>query len=380
VHVKLRVGVIGGGLIAQGMHLPYLSHLSDHFVPVALADPSARVRAGVQERFRLSAAYPDHRELLERTDLDAVLVCAPAAAHAEITLAALDAGLHVFVEKPMCLTLAGADDIIKASEDAGKIVQVGYMNRFDPAYERMRDELPESMAKLRYVSVVVNDPEFEPYFGDEDLIRGNDIPTDAWERLKSDESGQVETAVGSGDPETVRAFSEGFLGSLVHQVNLVHGLLEQMGERPPTTVIGGDCWAGGRALTGSVRLHNGARWDSAWVQLLTLHEYEERVIFFFEDSIRSLFIPSPWLKQSPTVYQMSSSGDGGRVTRSFEAYQESFQRQLVHFHDCVVNGADCRTPPEQARADIDVLTRMFRAAREQDAKPTPLQSTLIADT
>jgi predicted dehydrogenase len=361
--VRLRVGVIGGGLIAQGMHLPYLSHLSDRFEPVALVDPSARVREGVMRRFGLAAAYADHRELLDRTDLDAVLICSPAATHAEIALTALDAGLHVFVEKPMCLTLAAADEIVKASRDAGRVVQVGYMNRFDPAYERMRDELPGSTEQLRYVSVIVNDPEFEPYFGEEDLIRGDDIPSDVLERLKTDESGQVEAAVGAGDPDTVRAFSDGFLGSLVHQVNLVHGLLERMGEPPPATVIAGDWWAGGRALTGSVRLAGGARWDSAWVQLVTLREYEERLILFFEDSIRSLFFPSPWLKQSPTLYRLSSSADGGRATREFEAYQESFQRELVHFHDCVVNGADCRTPPEQARVDIEVLTQMFLAAR-----------------
>jgi predicted dehydrogenase len=363
VHVRLRVGVVGGGLIAQAMHLPYLAHLSDRFEVVALADPSARVRDGVGRRFGIPDTYPGHRELLERTDLDAVLICAPAAAHAEIALAALDAGLHVFVEKPMCLTLAAADEIVRAAGEAGRVVQVGYMNRFDPAYERMRDELPESLEGLRYVSVVVNDPEFEPYFGDEDLIRANDIPPEALERLKEDESGQVQAAVGAGDPGTVRAFSDGFLGSLVHQVNLVNGLLERMGERAPT-VIGGDWWAGGRALTGSVRLTGGARWDSAWIQLVTLHEYEERVVLFFEDSIRSLSFPSPWLKQSPTVYRLSSAADGGRSTRSFEAYRESFQRQLVHFHDCVVNGAECRTPPEQARADIEVLTQMFLASRE----------------
>jgi hypothetical protein len=366
--------VVGGGLIAQAMHLPYLSHLSDRFEVVAVVDPSARVREGVQRLFGLSAAYADHGELLARSDLDAVVIAAPAAAHAEIALAALEAGLHVFVEKPMCLTLAAADEIIDAAKRTGKVVQVGYMNRFDPAYERMRDELPASIDDLRYISVVINDPEFDPYFGIEDLVRGNDIPADVIERLKADEAAQVEAAVGAGDPETVRAFSDGFLGSLVHQVNLIHGLLERMGEGAAGTVIGGDWWASGRALTGNIRLSNGARWDSAWIQLLTLQEYEERIVFFFEDSIRSLLFPSPWLKQSPTVYRSSASADGGRAGRTFEAYEESFQRQLVHFHDCVVSGVECRTPPEQARTDIDVLTKMFIAARE-GANLAPQRST-----
>jgi predicted dehydrogenase len=144
----------------------------------------------------------------------------------------------------------------------------------------------------------------------------------------------------------------------------VHGMLEQMGEPLPATVIDGDSWAGGQALTGSVRLRNGARWDSAWVQLLALHEYEETISLFFEDAVIKLAIPSPWLRQAPSVYSVSRAGAvGGREGRRFESYEEAYQRELVHFHECITAGAECRTPPEQARLDIDVLTRMFRARR-----------------
>ena len=55
-------------------------------------------------------------------------------------LAALDAGLHVFVEKPMCITLADADAIIAARDRAGKVVQVGTMKRYDPAVEAMLED------------------------------------------------------------------------------------------------------------------------------------------------------------------------------------------------------------------------------------------------
>jgi len=53
--------------------------------------------------------------------------------------------------------------------------------------------------------------------------------------------------------------------------------------------------------------------------------------------------------ESPTVYEVSRAGDGARVAESFESYEESFAREIAHFHDCVVNGRECRTPPEQAR-------------------------------
>ena len=50
----------------------------------------------------------------------------------------------------------------------------------------------------------------------------------------------------------------------------------------------------------------------------------------------------------------------------FESYEESFARELAHFHDCVVNGTECRTPPQQARLDMAVLTEMFLRAGSRD--------------
>src|SRR5207244_6517343 len=142
--------------------------------------------------------------------------------------------------------------------------------------ERMLAELPDSAETLRYVSVVVNDPEFEPYFGVE-IVRGSDVSRELIEATRRDEAEQVEEAVGAGDPDTVRAFSESYLGSLLHDLNVVHGLLEQMGEPLPAEVVSGDWWNEGRAVTGAIRLTNGARWDSAWIQLLDTFEYREPI-------------------------------------------------------------------------------------------------------
>ena len=360
---RVRIAVVGGGLISQAMHLPHLARLSERFELVALVDPSATVRELVGARYDAPLRCESHLEAFDRARPDAVIVASPNGTHVEIVLAALAGGIHVFVEKPLCITLADADAIIAARERAGRVVQVGYNNRFDPVFERLLDELPRSSDTLRYINVLVHDPEFDPYFGPDDLIRGADVAPELLAAARAEEARQVAAAVGADDPDTITAFSGGFLGSLVHQVNLVHGMLERMGEPLPATVIGGDSWAGGEALTGSVRLRNGARWDNAWIQLLALHEYEETISLFFEDAVVKLAIPSPWLRQSPSLYSISRAAVGGREGHRFESYEEAYQRELVHFHDCITTGAECRTPPEQARLDIDVLTRMFRARR-----------------
>jgi predicted dehydrogenase len=360
--VRLRVGVVGGGLVAQAMHLHYLKYQTERFDLVALAEPSATVRESLKRLYNLEATYTDYRELLDGSKLDVIVVCSPAQTHAEVTLAALERGLHVFVEKPMCITLADADRIVEARDRTGNVVQVGYMKRHDPAWQHMLENLPDSAESLRYLRVVVHDPEFEPFFGPGEIFRGTDVPTEVIEAGREQMEAQVQEAVGVVSPEVITAFEGSFLGSLVHDVNLVHGLLERMGEPLPAEVIGGDWWNEGRAVTGYVRLSNGSRWDSAWIQLLDLFDYRESVAFYFAEEVHTLSFPSPWLKQFPTVYEVSRRGERARLAQVFESYEESFSRELAHFHDCVVNGVECRTPPEQARLDMDVLTQMFLKA------------------
>ena len=139
--MTVRVGVVGGGLVAQAEHLPYLAALRDHFDLAALAEPSRTVREALGARYGIGGLHADHSSLLAAGGLDAIVVCSPAGTHAQVVVDALDAGLNVFVEKPMCITLEDADAIIAARDRAGKVVQVGTMKRYDPAVEAMIDNL-----------------------------------------------------------------------------------------------------------------------------------------------------------------------------------------------------------------------------------------------
>jgi predicted dehydrogenase len=361
--LTVRVGVIGGGLIAQAEHLPYLSALRDRFTIAALAEPSLTVREALGARYGIAGLHADYRALVDEGGLDAVVICSPAGTHAEQVLAALDAGLHVFVEKPMCITVADADAIVAARDRAGKVVQVGTMKRHDPAVEAMLDALPPTAEAIRYVSVVVNDPEFDPFFEPGDVVRAADVPLDVIEATLRGEAEQVEAAVGSGSEDVVRAFSESFLGSMLHDLNVVHAALERMGEPLPAQVVAGDWWDGGRAVYGGLRLANGARCDLAWVQLLATFEYRETIRILLTDEVHELEFPSPWLKQHPTGYRRSRRDGRLADVRQVVAYDESFARELRRFHASIADGAPCLTPPEGARLDIDVLTRMYIASR-----------------
>ena len=138
---RLRVGLVGTGLIAQVMHLHYLAELADRVRGrrgVRHRPGSARACA---ERYGIPAAFTDWQELL-RHPLDAVLVLT-SGSHAPIAVAAARAGLHVFTEKPMCFSAAEGREMVAAAEQAGVILMVGYPKRYDPAFARFQEEAAE---------------------------------------------------------------------------------------------------------------------------------------------------------------------------------------------------------------------------------------------
>jgi len=114
---RLRVGVVGTGVIAQVMHLHYLEELADSYEVAAVCDIVAENARACAERYRVPAVFTDWRELV-RQPLDAVLVLT-SGSHAPIAVAAAQAGMHVLVEKPMCFSVPEGQAMVDAARQAG---------------------------------------------------------------------------------------------------------------------------------------------------------------------------------------------------------------------------------------------------------------------
>ena len=126
-------GLIGAGWIGR-FHAETLAHR----LPGATA--GRRRRPVPRRRTVLGAAcYQDPLELIADPTVEAVAICSPAATHADLVVAAAQAGKHVFCEKPMALTLEDADRAIDAAENAGVALQVGFNRRFAGDFAAMHD-------------------------------------------------------------------------------------------------------------------------------------------------------------------------------------------------------------------------------------------------
>ena len=135
---KLRVGIIGTGGIANA-HMQSYKRMPDVEV-VALADIIPGKAKAFAEKYELPDArcYGSHTEMLDAEELDAVSVCTYNATHAECTIACLNKGIPVLLEKPMCVTIEEAVAIRKAEKESGKVLSIGFQPRFDPNMQMIK--------------------------------------------------------------------------------------------------------------------------------------------------------------------------------------------------------------------------------------------------
>lgn len=132
---NLRLGVVGcGGL---GRREADISLQLAGVDLVGLADVNLQSAQELAEVHNVGFATDDYRELL-MAGVDAVLVVTPTFTHKEIVLAAAEAGVHIFCEKPMATSVADCEEMITAAEQAGVQLMIGYVLRFYPAYQEMQ--------------------------------------------------------------------------------------------------------------------------------------------------------------------------------------------------------------------------------------------------
>ncbi len=149
---KVRYAVIGTG--NRGLaHLRAINEILDIEV-VAVCDLNPRrLEQGAALVRKRPDTFTDYRKVLERQDVDAVIIVVPDYLHAEIALAAFRAGKHVLTEKPMATTLADADAMIAAAQRSSRLLQVGLQLRYTGIYLTAARQLQEGrIGKLKYIT------------------------------------------------------------------------------------------------------------------------------------------------------------------------------------------------------------------------------------
>ena len=153
---KVRIGLIGCGGI-MGAHISNYRALKRAEI-AALADVKrAQMAAAVAKHPQLDGLpqFPDYRKMIEKVELDGVVIATPHSLHFEQITTCLKAGLHVLVEKPMVCTVAHANQVIKAADKQGKVVMIAYQRHFSRAWRLVKKIIEQGkLGKLTFVSAL----------------------------------------------------------------------------------------------------------------------------------------------------------------------------------------------------------------------------------
>ena len=354
----VRLGLIGLGEVAQLIHLPVLRSMPERFRVSAICDVSDELVAtiGDQERIPVEGRTTDVGALVGRDDVDAVLVLTSDEYHAEAALAAIGAGKHVLIEKPMCLTLGDADAIIEARDRAGVHVIVGYMRRFAPAFLRAVEEVREMRARERILSARIR-----AHVGPNSLFidqtgaivaRPSDITSAMGEDRRQRAARMAAEIVGEdASPELVRTWRK-LHGLNSHDLSAMRELIGM-----PDRVIAASHWNGGDHYLAILDFGDFQAIFESGTDIQA--RFDAHIEVLSPTKTVRIQYDTPYIRHLPTTLHIAET-TGDRITRTVDrpTFVEPYTHELVHFHDVIHGRATPKTTPEDAREDI-LLSRMI---------------------
>ncbi len=358
---KQRIGVIGLGEVAQVVHLPVLQSLSDKFELTNVCDISPTLRQVIGDRYAVPETnrFAHAGDLLDAGDLDGVLVLSSDEYHAEAVVAALQRGIHVLVEKPMCLSPREAESIIAARDRSEAKVMVGYMRRFAPAFTDAVDRLAD-VGRINYVRV-------HDIIGKNRLIidqtatvlRPDDLEQalmeERWERGRK----LVQEAIGSVKDELANTYRL-LCGLGSHDLSAMRELIGR-----PRRVVTARQWRDGNFVTALLE------YDDFFVTYETGVDdqlrFDAHIEVYGDLATLRVQYDTPYVRHLPTTLVTEETiGDALRHTVTRPNLKDPYTYELEYFHQMMTTGLSPKTDPEDFLADLDLFAEIIRVIGEGD--------------
>lgn len=352
----LRVGLIGLGSVAQTVHIPVLSALPEHFRIVAGCDVSPTLCAHAQMLIPGIRTYADYRDLLAAGGVDVIAVLNSSEYHADCTIAALDAGCHVLVEKPAALTLSDLKRMQDAEARSGRIAMVGYMRRHAGGFERMRQAIA-AMPRIQHVSVrdyIGGNAYFIRQVSRE--VAGADVPEAAKADRLQRRATMLREAIGTDDP----TLGSGYLlmcGLMAHDYSAMRDLVGI-----PHGVIGAAIRNEGRDI--AAMFDHGDFVSSIAIGVDSVGRFDASIEVFGGTCRARIAYDTPYIRHLPiTVTLESSDGDSFTTETIRDTYTDPYTRQWRAFAALVADGGETRMSLADSAEDLSMFAKVVGVAR-----------------
>ena len=354
---KIKVGIIGTGLIAEA-HLKAYQQCPDvQFV--GMADLVPGKAEAFCDQFGVDKTginfYNSHKELIDNEELDCVSVCTYNATHAECTIYALEHGVNVLLEKPMCVTLEEAIAICKAEKASGKILSIGFQPRFDPNMQMVK-KIVESgeLGEIYYIQTGGGRRRGIPTPFGTSFIEKETAGIGALGDIGCYSLDMVLNAIGYPKPLTVSGYKSDFFGKSTKYSN----------KSEYADIFGVDDFA-----AGFVRLEGGIILDFRIAWAMHLDTSGDTIILGKHGGLR---IPSTecWngsIGGPMTIYHDVAGKQVETVIPELENPYDNFYLKIRSFLDASMNGGEPPVPSSQIiynQAIIDGIAKSAELGRE----------------
>lgn len=366
---RIRVGVVGLGLITQGVHLPNLETLRADFEVTHVCDASPTLADAVAARLPGHVtASTDWRAVVADPRIDAVMILTPGS-HGETAAAALRAGKHVFAEKPLAHSRAEIAELIALAQEHGLVLQVGTMKAHDDIIEPARQAI-ERIGTVRVVRVTVLHPTDECQFEHVTLIPAASPEPAVVQAGRAYTDARNDEAMGDSALGVRLLYSDVLLGSVIHEMALLRALGlglpeswdfvsvdppldDQRAAEPPRIMAIGQ-------LPGGAQLH------LSWNWVPDYPEYDEEVKVIGSAGRVTLAMPGPYLAHHRAHLTVEAMAEGIRHRDTVSSgFTTAFVRELEAFAASVRDGAPVACDGKGALDDVVCLQRLAAQAGRQ---------------
>jgi len=346
---RIKVGLIGLGEVAQLMHLPLLAD-DQRFEIAAVTDVSPSLVDHVATRYGVPTRHASAEALIADPNLDAVFILTPDFLHAPLLEASIKAGKHVFIEKPAALTAAELKPLVQLNETNPKIVFVGYMRRFAPAFLALKDRLPPR-DEIRHVRIrdLIRESQF---FVDQtrNIFRPTDVPQAAIDEGRTKTQALLKSVMGEARPDQLRAYQV-LTGLSSHSFSAMRELFGSpikiaaaRQHRGENVLVFFD-YGSFTALYEAV-IHDVARFD-AGIEVLTMNQQFK------------INYDTPYIRNLPTRLEITTSDLNSTKTEIIGPfYEDAFRVELNAFHHAVTTGEKPKTILSDSLADLELFAQV----------------------
>lgn len=370
----LNVGVIGAGEVAQVIHLPTLSLLSHLYRVLSICDVSSKTAQHCAAKFHIGEATTDPYKVINDSRIDVIFILTSDEFHAEYTIAALQAGKNVMVEKPLTLSLPAAQRIIDAEKKTGgkNRVFVGYMRRYAPSFTGAFLREVASIPEILYARVRdMSGPNafFVDQSGTFQLKNADDIPdgaTQARNKLLDELYREAFPNAPNGVvTDEMKKYCR-FLGSLgSHDLSLMR---EALGGLLPASIAGvsvNDPFYSAIFKFKDIRQGENKEFAVTYESGIdSVAEFDAHLAIYGKNKRVSIQYDSPYVKGLPIKVRVEEVNEHGekQFKEIISSYEDAYTAELKEMYDCFVNGKAIKTSAEDAMNDLKLYDAMYRKA------------------